>query len=73
MVKGYQDLMQSYFKDYPFVESNIQSFNDFIDRRLQTLVDEVGDIVPTIVPQEVESFVIKLKNRIYSSYIFITF
>src|SRR3989344_4874206 len=62
MVKGYPDLIQAYFKDYPFVDANIQSFNDFIERRLQLLVDEVGDIVPTIVPQEVESFVIKLKK-----------
>ena len=62
MVKNYQDLIQSYFKDYPFVEANIQSFNDFIERRLQLLVDEVGDISPTIIPQEVESFVIKLKK-----------
>ncbi|MBS3151810.1 DNA-directed RNA polymerase subunit B'' [Candidatus Woesearchaeota archaeon] len=62
MVNGYQTLMQAYFKDYPFVESNIQSFNDFVEKSLQLLVDEVGDIVPTIVPQEVESFVIKLKK-----------
>lgn len=62
MVKGYQDIMQAYFKDYPFVEGNIQSFNDFIERRLQVLVDEVGDITPTIIPQEVESYVIKLKK-----------
>lgn len=62
MVKGYQELMQAYFKDYPFVESNIQSFNDFVDRRLQILVDEIGDITPTIIPQEVEQFVIKLKK-----------
>ncbi len=62
MVKGYNDIMQAYFKDYPFVEANIQSFNDFIDKQLQKLVDEVGDIIPTIIPQEVESFVIKLKK-----------
>ncbi len=62
MVNGYQDLMQVYFKDYPFVDVNIQSFNDFIERRLQVLVDEIGDVTPTIIPQEVESYVIKLKK-----------
>ena len=61
-MNNYKDLIQAYFKDYPFVESNIQSFNDFVDKQLQKLVDEVGDIVPTIIPQEVESFVIKLKK-----------
>ncbi len=62
MVKGYQSLVKQYFKENPFVEANIQSFNDFVERRLQILVDEVGDISPTIIPQEVESFVIKLKK-----------
>ncbi|MBS3167596.1 DNA-directed RNA polymerase subunit B'' [Candidatus Woesearchaeota archaeon] len=62
MIEGYKDLIKTYFKDYPFVDANINSFNDFIERRLQLLVDEVGDINPTIIPQEVESFVIKLKK-----------
>ena len=61
MVKNIE-LLQSYFKDYPFVEANIQSFNDFVNKQLQKLIDEVGDIVPTIIPQEVENFVIKLKK-----------
>ncbi len=62
MVEHYREILQSYFKEYPFVESNIQSFNDFVERQLQKLVDEVGDITPTIIPQEVESFVIKFKK-----------
>jgi DNA-directed RNA polymerase beta subunit len=62
MIKGYQDILQSYFKDYPFVSANIQSFNDFIDKRIQVLIDELGDITPTIIPQEVESFTIKFKK-----------
>src|SRR3989344_1550328 len=62
MVKGYQNIIKQYFKENPFVEANIQSFNDFVDRRLQSLVEEIGDISPTIIPQEVESFVIKLKK-----------
>jgi len=62
MVKEYREIMQTYFRDYPFIESNIKSFNDFIEKQLQKLVEEIGDIVPTIIPQEVESFVIKLKK-----------
>ncbi|MBI5392224.1 DNA-directed RNA polymerase subunit B'' [Candidatus Woesearchaeota archaeon] len=62
MVNNYKELITAYFREYPFIESNINSFNDFIDRGLQKLIDEVGDIVPTIIPQEVESFVIKLKK-----------
>ena len=56
------ELLQAYYKDTPFVESNIQSFNDFVSRQLQKLIDEIGDISPTIIPQEVENFVIKLKK-----------
>ena len=62
MVRNYQEIMQLYFKESPFVEASIQSFNDFIEKKLQLLVDEIGDISPTIIPQEVESFVIKLKK-----------
>jgi len=62
MVKEYKQLILSYFREYPFIEANIGSFNDFIEKRLQKIVDEIGDIVPTIIPQEVESFVIKLKK-----------
>ncbi|MFA4887338.1 MAG: DNA-directed RNA polymerase subunit B'' [Candidatus Nanoarchaeia archaeon] len=62
MVKGYKDLITSYFREYPFVEANINSFNDFVEKGLQKITDEMGDIVPTIIPQEVESFVIKLKK-----------
>ncbi|HZX12056.1 MAG TPA: DNA-directed RNA polymerase subunit B'' [Candidatus Nanoarchaeia archaeon] len=62
MVKGYKDLIAVYFREYPFVEANIVSFNDFIEKGIQKIVDEIGDIIPTIIPQEVESFVIKLKK-----------
>jgi len=62
MVKHYREILQAYFKDYPFVETNVNSFNDFIEKQLQKLTDEIGDIIPTIIPQEVESFVIKFKK-----------
>ena len=62
MVEHYREILQAYFKEYPFVEANIQSFNDFVEKQLQKLADEIGDIVPTIIPQEVESFVIKFKK-----------
>ena len=62
MVNQYREILQAFFKENPFVESNIRSFNDFVEKQLQKLVDELGDVVPTIIPQEVESFVIKLKK-----------
>ncbi|GEM_PF-190695 len=62
MVSHYKDLIAAYFREYPLVQANITSFNDFIEKSLQRIVDEIGDITPTIIPQEVESFVIKLKK-----------
>ena len=60
MVKGYRKLIESYFKDHSLVESNIKSFNNFIDKGMQQIVNETSEIIPTIIPQEVENFKIKL-------------
>lgn len=62
MVNGYKELIQEYFREYPLNFANIESFNDFLDKGMQKIADEIGDIVPTIIPHEVESFVIKLKK-----------
>lgn len=62
MVKQYKELIQEYFKEYPLNHANLESYNDFMEKGLQKLVDELGDIIPTIIPHEVESFVIRLKK-----------
>ena len=62
MVKGYKDIIKNYFKDYSLVESNINSFNNFLDRQLQKIIDEISEIVPTIIPQEFENFKIKFNK-----------
>ncbi len=62
MVSHYKELIAAYFREYPLVQANITSFNDFIEKSLQRIVDEIGNVTPTIIPQEVESFVIKLKK-----------
>ncbi len=60
MVKGYKEVISNYFEDHSFVEQDINSFNQFLEKGLQKIVDDVGDIVPTIIPQEYENFKIKL-------------
>src|SRR3989344_178337 len=60
MVKGYKEIIKKYFESHSFVESNIQSFNMFIEKGMQKIVNEVSEIIPTIIPQEVENFKIKL-------------
>ncbi len=59
MVNNYKNLIKDYYKNHSFVESNIKSFNEFIEKGMQQIVNEVGDIIPTIIPQEVENFKIK--------------
>jgi DNA-directed RNA polymerase subunit B len=62
VVKGYQDIIAAYFKEKPFVKSNIDSYDEFLEKGLQRVIDQMGEITPTIIPPEVESFVIKLKK-----------
>ena len=58
----YKKLMKEYFKDKSFIQSNIESFNNFIDFELQKIINETEEIIPTIIPQEVESFRIKFSK-----------
>lgn len=62
MVNNYEDIIKSYFVENPLVESNINSFNTFGEKGIQKVIDEIGDITPTVIPQEVDSYVIKLKK-----------
>ena len=58
---GYSKLMiKKYFDDNSFVGSSIASFNHFVERELQNIVDENKEIEPTIIPPNVESFKIRL-------------
>ena len=60
MVKGYKELIGDYFAEHSIVESNIKSFNNFMERRMQEIIDEANEIIPTIIPSEVQDFKIKL-------------
>ena len=60
MPKSYRTLIEKYFNEHSFVESNINSFNNFIGRELQNIVDENREVVPTIIPPEIEDFKIRL-------------
>ncbi|QQG38748.1 MAG: DNA-directed RNA polymerase subunit B'' [Candidatus Woesearchaeota archaeon] len=61
MIKeNYKHLIKKYFAEHSVVESDIQSFNNFVDIELPNIVKEMSEIVPTIVPTEVEEFKITL-------------
>ncbi|MBI4095945.1 MAG: DNA-directed RNA polymerase subunit B'' [DPANN group archaeon] len=47
-------LIKKYFEENNFVQSNIESFNNFVDVRMQKLIDEVGTAVPAVIPPDTE-------------------
>ncbi len=53
-------LIEKYFEQNSLIESDIESFNNFVEKGMQLVVDELGDIIPTIIPPEIETFKIKL-------------
>ncbi len=52
--KNSQLLIEKFFEENKFVKSNIDSFNNFIDWRLQQIIDEVKEAVPAVIPPDVE-------------------
>lgn len=57
-------LVQKFFEGQSLVDSDIASFNNFIDVELQNIVDANKIIEPTIIPHNVEEFKIKF-DRIW--------
>ena len=53
-------LIKKYFDECGFVDSDIQSFNNFIDKELNVILQENKEIVPTIIPHNVDDFRIRL-------------
>src|SRR3989338_5909356 len=56
----YKPLIKNYFKENSLVSLNIESFNNFIDKELQNIVEENKEIEPTIIPHNIEEFKIRL-------------
>ncbi|MBU1112194.1 MAG: DNA-directed RNA polymerase subunit B'' [archaeon] len=52
-------LVEKYFEEKKFVESNIQSFNNFIEQGLKEVVEENKEAEPSIIPHNIESFKIR--------------
>ncbi len=60
MYKYSKTLIAKHFKDQSFVDSNIASFNDFVDRDLANIIGENKEVVPTILPHNIDDFKINL-------------
>jgi DNA-directed RNA polymerase beta subunit len=59
MRKYAQTLLNKYFEEKSLVGSDINSFNHFVDHVLQQIIDENKDIIPTIIPHNVDEFKIQ--------------
>ncbi|MBD3313442.1 DNA-directed RNA polymerase subunit B'' [Candidatus Woesearchaeota archaeon] len=57
-------LIKKYFEDKSTVNSDIESFNNFVDKELQLIIEENKEIEPTIIPHNVDEFKIKF-DRIW--------
>jgi DNA-directed RNA polymerase subunit B" len=51
----YWDLVEAFFRGHSLIEQHIDSFNDFVENKLQEVVDDVGIIEP-----DVEGYKIKM-------------
>ncbi len=53
-------LIKKFFEEKMFVESSIDSFNNFIEEELQNILEENKEIEPTIIPHDIDEFKIRL-------------
>ncbi len=53
-------IISKFFEEHSFVKSNIESFNNFVEKELNAILEENREIIPTIIPPNVDSFKIKL-------------
>ena len=59
MSKHSKILFRKYFEENSFIESDIENFNNFVEKELQNVIDENREIEPTIIPANVEEFKIR--------------
>ena len=52
-------LIKKYFEEQSFVDSTIESYNNFIEKELQNIINENKEIEPTIIPPDIEEFKIR--------------
>ncbi len=60
MSKYSKVLIKKYFEEQSFVETDIESFNNFIEKEIHNIIEENKEIEPTIIPHNIDEFKIKL-------------
>jgi len=57
-----EEIIKKYFDQNSLVNADIESFNYFVNTSLPSIVEEMGEIIPTIIPPEISDFKIKLSK-----------
>jgi DNA-directed RNA polymerase beta subunit len=52
-------IIEKYYEANSLISADIASYNNFIENEMQKIIKEVGDIVPTVIPQDMDDFRIK--------------
>ena len=52
-------LIKKYFEEKKFVDSTIRSFNNFIEKGMQEVIEENKEAEPAIIPHNIDSFKIR--------------
>ncbi len=60
MYKYGKILIKQYFNEQSFVDSDIASYNEFMENELNKIIEENKEIIPTIIPHNIDDFKIKL-------------
>ena len=53
-------LIHRYFAANSLVKADIDSYNNFVEYRMQDVIKEMGEVIPTIIPPEMQDFKIIL-------------
>jgi len=61
MKKSYP-LTKKYFEENSIIKANLESFNNFIEKELKNIIAENKEIEPTIIPNNIDEFKIRLDN-----------
>ena len=62
MIKPYVVLLKKYFDEQSFIRSDIESFNNFVEKELGSIIKENHEVEPTIIPANVDEFKIRFDN-----------
>lgn len=52
-------LIKKYFEEQSFVSSTIESFNNFLDKTIQEIINDNREIEPTIIPPDIDEYKIR--------------